>query len=447
MKCEVEEIDACNRKLKIEIPLGDYQSRIKAYYQKLGREVKVPGFRPGKVPTSMLEKRFGPEVKQEVLTQLVSDSISQGIQDNKLRAMGDPSIVEINAEEGTDISITANVEVLPPITINDYKDLEVGLKIPKITDEEVDKMVEAYRQQKAKTVQVTDRASQKDDLIKIDFDCTVDGQPMKEGSAKDYIIQIGAKNLVEGFDEQVTGMQLDEERVFQLAMPKDHPNPAIGGKEVEFKVQLKGVQIKELPEVNDEFAQTADPKKPYNNVEEMRQGIRDDLLAYERTQAKKASRKELEEKLGEANPINIPEKLVKEQIAFMVNKEKQAAAGNPAGAAPAEDASQTADTITPEDEKKHREGAIKILQQELVIGQLSDDFNVEISEQDLNREMTSFAQIMGSDLKKLKKEWAESGALLRLHARMRREKTLDQLIDQVKVTEEMVDRSALEVNN
>lgn len=445
MKCEVEEIDACNRKLKIEIPLGDYQSKLKAYYQKLGREVKVPGFRPGKVPASMLEKRFGPEVKQEVLTQMVSDSISQGIQDNKLRAMGDPSIVEINAEEGTDISVTANVEVLPPIEIKDYKGLEVHLKIPKITDEDVDKMVEAYRKQKAVSVQVTDRVSQKDDLIRIDFDCSVDGKPIEEGSAKDYIIQIGAKNLVEGFDEQVTGMQLDEQRTFQLAMPKDHPNAAIGGKDVEFKVTMKGIQIKELPELSDEFAQTADPKKVYNDVEEMKQGIRDDLLAYERTQAKKASRKEMEEKLGDANPINIPEKLVKEQIAFMANKEKQGPSGNPVN--PSAEGALTADTITPKDEKKHREGAIKILQQELVIGQLSDDLNVEVSEQDLNREMTSFAQIMGSDLKKLKKEWSESGALLRLHSRMRREITLDQLIDQVKVTEEMVDRSELEVNN
>jgi trigger factor len=445
MKCEVEEIDACNRKLTIEIPFGDYKSQLNAYYQKLGREVKVPGFRPGKVPTSMLEKRFGPEVKQEVLTQMVSDSISQGIQDNKLRAMGDPSVVEINAEEGTDITVTANVEVLPPIEIKDYKDLEVSLKIPKITDEDVDKMVEAYRQQQGKTVQATDRASQKDDLIKIDFDCSVDGQPIAEGSAKDYVIQIGAKNLVEGFDEQVLDMSLDDERTFQLSMPKDHPNAAIAGKEVEFKVLLKGIQIKELPEVNDEFAQTADPKKVYNNLKEMRQGIRDDLLAFERTQAKKASRKEMEEKLGDANPINIPEKLVKEQIAFMVNKEKQGPTGNPVD--PEAEGALTADTITPEDEKKHREGAIKILQQELVIGQLSDDFNTEVSDQDLNREMTSFAQIMGSDLKKLKKEWSESGALLRLHSRMRREKTLDQLIDQVKVTEEMVDRSELEVNN
>jgi trigger factor len=153
----------------------------------------------------------------------------------------------------------------------------------------------------------------------------------------------------------------------------------------------------------------------------------------------------MEEKLGEANPINIPEKLVKEQIAFMVNKEKQAATGNPVDTSA--EGAQTADTITPEDEKKHREGAIKILQQELVIGQLSDDFDVEVSEQDLNREMTSFAQMMGSNLKKLKKEWSESGALLRLHSRMRREKTLDELIDRVKVTEEMVDRSELEVNN
>ena len=445
MKCEVEEIDACNRRLKIEIPLGDYQSKIKAYYQKLGREVKVPGFRPGKVPTAIMEKRFGPEVKQEVLTQIVSDSINQGIKDNKLHPMGDPSIVEINAEEGTDISVTANVEVLPPITVADYKDLEVHLKIPKVTDEDVDKMIETYRQQKAKTVQVTDRASQKDDLIKIDFETSVDGESYESGGAKDYIIQIGAKNLVAGFDEAVTGIQLNEERTFKLSMPADHPASAIAGKEVEFKVLMKGIQTKELPEVNDEFAQTADPKKVYNNVEEMRQGILNDLKAYERSQAKKSARKDLEDKLGEANPINIPEKLVKEQIAFMVNKEKQAGTGKPAETS-AKDA-QTGETVTPEDEKKHREGALKILQQELVIGQLSDDLNVEVSEDDLNREMAGFAQILGSDLKKMKQEWAQSGTLLRLHSRMRREKTLDQLIDQVKVTEEMVDRSQLGVNN
>jgi len=445
MKCEVEEIDACNRKLKIEIPLDDYQSKIKAYYQKLGREVKVPGFRPGKVPVSIMEKRFGPEVKQEVLTQMVSDSIQQGIQDNKLRALGDPSVVEINAEEGTDISVTANVEILPPIAVADYKDIEIHLKVAKITDEDVDQMIEAYRKQKAVSVQVTDRPSQKDDLIKIDFECSMEGKPLEGGGAKDHVIQIGSANLVEGFDDAVTGMSLGEEKTFTLKMPEDHPTAAIAGKEVEFQVALKGIQIKEFPEVNDEFAQTADPKKVYNNLEEMRQAIRDELLEYERKEAKKAVRKDLEEKLGAANPIDIPEKLVKEQIAFMVNKEKQAGTGAPVDTS-AEDA-QTGDSLAPEEEKKHREGAVKILQQELVIGQISDDLNIEVSEEELNQEMAAFARILGGDLKKLKKDWAQSGALLRLHSRLRREKTLDQLLDQVKVTEEMVDRSELKGNN
>ena len=230
-----------------------------------------------------------------------------------------------------------------------------------------------------------------------------------------------------------------------LSMPADHPAIAIAGKEVEFKVLMKGIQTKELPEVNDEFAQTADSKNVYNNVEEMRQGILNDLKAYNRSQAKKAARKDLEEKLGEANPINVPEKLVTEQIAFMVNKEKQAGTGKPVDTSA--EGAQTGETVTPDDKKKHREGALKILQQELVIGQLSDDLNIEVSEEDLNREMAGIAQILGHDLKKIKQEWAQSGALLRLHSRMRREKTLDQLIDQIKVTEEMVDRSQLEVNN
>ncbi len=132
---------------------------------------------------------------------------------------------------------------------------------------------------------------------------------------------------------------------------------------------------------------------------------------------------------------------MKEQIAFLVNKENK----NQGEAAGGE--ARTVETVTSEDEKKHRENAVKLIQQELVIGQLSDDLGVEVSEEDLNKELKAFAQLLGGDLKKLKKEWAESGALLRLHSRMRRERTLDQVIDQVKVTEEMVDRSELTSDN
>ena len=442
MKCEVEEIDTCNRKLKIEIPLSDYQSQIKAYYQKLSKQVKIPGFRPGKVPQSIMEKRFGPEVKQEVLTQMVSDSINRGIQDNHLHAVGEPSIVDIQAEEGTDISITANVEVLPDFSVEDVSQLEVPMKVARVTDEDVDTMLQSYREQKATHRDVTDRGVEKDDLIKIDFESTVDGKPYENSSGQDYAVQVGG-HLIAGFDEQILGMQIGETRNFKLTLPDDHPNKEVAGKEVDFQVTLKGIQVKELPELNDAFAQTADPNKGYQTLDELKAGIRQELEDYERKQARKEAEKALAEKLAEANPIDVPERLVQEQIKFMINKEKQQDASgqiheeNPEGP-----------TVTEEDQQKHRESAVKLLQQELVINKLADNLGIEISEKELDQELQGFMSLLQiKDLKKMKQEWAQSGALLRLHNRMRRERTLERLMEQVQLKEEMVDRSEIRKDN
>ncbi len=442
MKCDVEEIDKCNRKLKIEIPLGDYNARLKSYYQRLSREVKFPGFRPGKVPQSMMEKKYGPEVKREVLTQLVSDSIQLGIQQSRLKTVGDPSVVEVQAEEGTDITVTANVEILPEITVNEVSGIEVPLKIAKVTDEDVDKTIESFREQRATNRQITDRGVQKDDLVKLDFDSTLNGKPYDNNSANDYIVQIGASHLVAGFDEEMMGMQIGEERHFKLSMPDSHPNTQVAGKEVEFKVILKGIQVKELPELDDAFAQTVDPNNKYENVDDMKAGIRKSLEDYERKQARKNALDSLAAKLAEANPVDIPEKLVQEQIKFMVAKDKQQD-----GAGHTHEGNEEV-VISPDDEKKFREQAVKMLQQELVINQFTEDLNLEVTEQELDKEMQGFMSLLGiQDLKKMKKEWAQSGALLRLHNRMRREKTLESLMEQVQTTEEMVDRDQMQPDN
>lgn len=453
MKCEVEDIDACNKNLKIEIPLSDYKSRLKAYYAKLSHQVKVPGFRKGKVPQSMLEKRFGAEVKQEVLSQMVSDSINHGIQEHNLRAVGEPSIVEIKAEEGTDITVTAKVEVVPDFEVKAYNEIELALRIARVTDKEVDQVIDAYRQRHAKSVQVSDRPVEKDDYVKFDFDSTLDGKTYENGSAKDYVIQVGSKNLVEGFDQQMLGMKLGEEKSFTLPMPKDHPNSELAGKDVAFKVVLKGIQIKEPPALDDAFAKIADSKQNYQTMAELKAGVRKGLEEYERKMALKASKKALAEKLAEVNPIDIPERLVKEQIQFMVKKEKDRhahATGEPHSHDHEHDHGHDHEhsEVTVEEEKQHREAAMKILQQELVIGKLATDLKIQISEQELEGELKSFMSLLGGgDTKKIKKEWSESGALARLHTRMRREKTLDHVIEQVTLKEEMVDRGEIPTDN
>ncbi len=449
MEIEIEEIDACNRKIKFDIPHGDYQKKVTDYYKSLAREVKVPGFRKGKVPQSLLEKQFGPRVKREVLTQLIGDKVTEAIREKGLKAVSQPNLLEVHAEEGTDITVSASVEVLPDFEIGDYSGIEVAMKIPRITDEEVDQMIESYRMQKAETKPVTGRTSQKDDLLKIDFVGTLDGKPFEGGEAKDYVVQLGQKQLIEDLEDKLYGMEIGEEKQTPVKIPENYFNKAIAGKEVDFTISLKGIQVRTLPELTDAFAQSVEANNKFASVADMKAKIREDLENHEKKQARKNAQKELAEKLREINPVNLPEGLVQEQIRFMAKESKKKA--QQAGQAQQHDHDHDHDhagEVSPEEQEKYREPALKILQQELLVDKLAVSLNVEVTPEELDAEVNNFIKMLGGgDPQKMKAEWQKSGVLSKLHNRMRREKTLDAVLDQVQVKEEMVDRKELIADN
>jgi len=454
MNIEIEEIDACNKKIKFDIPFKEYQGKIKNYYKTLSRDVKVPGFRKGKVPQSLLEKQFGPRVKQEVLTQLISDHVMAAIQEKGLRAVSQPHLLEVNAEEGTDINVSASVEVLPEFDLADYSGVEINVKVAKVTDEEVDQVIEGYRSNKSKSIQVTDRVSQKDDYVKIDFMGTMDGKPFEGGEAKDYVIQLGTKQLIEDLEKNLYGMALNETKEVKVQIPEDYFNKGIAGKEVDFAITLKGIQVKELPELNDAFAQTVDPDRKYESLADLKAKIREDLETHEKNQARKGAQKQLVEKITELNAVNLPEGLIQEQIRFMVaEEEKKKNPEKTHSHDPKHDHDHGHEgekdaPVSPEDQEKFREPALKILQQELVTDKLAATLKVAVSENELDREVNNFMKILGGgDIKKTKKDWEKSGVLAKLHNRMRKEKTLEAALEQVKVHEEMVDRKELIADN
>ncbi len=445
MNIELEEVDSCNKKLKLVIPQADYKNKIKNFYKKLAKDVKVPGFRKGKVPVSMLEKQYGAEVKREALNELINEFVTNAIKEKDLKSVSPPRLLEVEAEEGTDITVEASLEVLPEIEVKDYSGIELEVKIPKITDEDVDKVIEAHRKRLAKNEQVTDRVSQDQDYLKIDFLGSLDGQPFQGGEAKDYVIQVGTNQLIEGLENALLGMKVGEQKTAPVTIPETYANKDIAGKTVNFNITLKGIQIKIPPELNDDFAKQVDPDNKYENVADMKTKIRQDLESHEKTQAHKDSFKQLAEKITELNAFNLPEGLVNEQIKFMMTQAKKQE--NPGAAQPSEEEMQQME-VTAADEEKYREKALKILQQELLMDKLATDLEIDISEEELNKEIQNLAALMGGgDFSKMKKQLTESGALSRLHTRMRREKTLEKLVEQVKVNEEMVDRNTIIQDN
>ena len=216
--------------MKLVIPQADYKNKIKNFYKKLAKDVKVPGFRKGKVPVSMLEKQYGAEVKREALNELINEFVTNAIKEKDLKSVSPPRLLEVEAEEGTDITVEASLEVLPEIEVKDFSGIELEVKIPKITDEDVDKVIEAHQKRLAKNEQVTDRVSQDKDYLKIDFLGSLDGKPFQGGEAKDYVIQVGTNQLIEGLENALLGMKVGEEKIAPVTIPESFTNKDIAGK-------------------------------------------------------------------------------------------------------------------------------------------------------------------------------------------------------------------------
>ena len=450
MKIEIEDVDSCNKKIKFEIPHQEYDKKVKQYYQRLGREVKVPGFRKGKVPIALLEKQFGPDVKKEVLSNLISEELNNAIVEKDLRAVGQPHLLEVSAEDGTDITVSASIEVLPTIKLQDYSGIELAMAIPRITDEDVNQTIEVMRQRMAKTVTVTDRPAQDKDLLKIDFTSKLGDQPFEGGSAQDQIIQAGAGQLIEGLDKGMIGMEIGETRDIQVQVPEDYPNKEIAGKDVDFQIVLKGIQEQKLPDLDDEFARSVEDKN-YESMDNMKQSVRSELEGFELKEARKAVKTKLAGKITELNQVDLPEGLLKDQVKFMAEQARKKQEKESGHAHHDHEHDHDHDhgiEVTPELLKQYREPAMKALQEELILDQLARDLKAEVTEEELEQEVKNMSQLLGGgNLQQIKREWEKNGILARLHNRMKRDKTLEAALEKVTIKEEIVDRKDLIADN
>ena len=439
MNTKIEDIDSCKKKIKFDIAYKDYQAKVQSSYLALARQVKVPGFRPGKAPMSMLEKRFGPNVKKEVMTQLVSERLAEVIEEKGFRSVSPPKILEVEAEEGTDISVSASVEIVPEFKINDYSKVEIPIEITRVTDEDVNQAINYQRERQGTKVQVLDRPVEDKDFVKLDFNGTLNGKAFEGGKGSDHIVQIGSEYLLKDMGNQLIGMSVDEEKDIPVQIPENYSsNKSIAGKEVIFHVSLKGIQKNQLPELNDDFAKNIEPKDKFSSLEDMKLQIRSQLEEHARGDAHREAKKIVTKKITEMNPIEVPEGLVEEQIKHMVvqalKKEQQAKNQT-------ESINEEEIHVTDSQNKEHRENAIQLLQQELVLDQLASNLNINIDESELNAEVNNMVRMLGeTNAHKMKKQWEQNGVLARLQSRIKRDKTLDAVIKEVQVKEEVVDR-------
>src|SRR4051812_39887671 len=303
VKSTIEELGPTRVRMAIEVPWGDLDHAFGEVYKELGRQVRVPGFRPGKVPNRVLDQRIGrPVVLEQVVQHAIPEVYSEVVRENQVRVLGQPEIEVTRLDDRETLAFTAEVDVAPTVELPPLDDLAVTVDDVAITDEEIDQQVSAMRERFAMLTGV-DRAAEDGDYVSIDLEARLNGEVLEDGSTTGMSYEVGSGQLMAGLDEAVRGLSADESATFTTPL-LNGPN---AGEEAEVSVTVRSVKAKELPELNDEFASTA---SEFDTLEELREDVRARLQRAKTMQQGTQARDKLVEHLIETIEVPVPENLV-----------------------------------------------------------------------------------------------------------------------------------------
>ena len=252
MRVSVETTSGLERKLTVGVPAEEVDSAVDKKLAEAAQNVRLPGFRPGKVPMSVMKQRFGPGVRQEVLGDVINQSFQEAVMTESLRPAGQPSIEAKSVESGKDIEYVATFEIYPTVSLNEIKDFEVTRLSCEIGESDVNDIIEVFQKQQGQSVDM-DRAAEEGDTLTIDFEGFKDGEAFEGGSGTDTALELGSGRMIPGFEDGLVGASAGDERTLELTFPEDYHSEELKGAAVEFKVVVKAVKALELAELNAEL--------------------------------------------------------------------------------------------------------------------------------------------------------------------------------------------------
>jgi trigger factor len=318
-----EKIEHNKIKLEIEVAAPEVDTALERAYRSVVKKVNLPGFRKGKVPRHILESRFGPEIlHQDALEMLIPPAYDDAIAEVDAEPIDQPRFDFDTIEKGKPFLFQAIVEVLPPVELGEYKGVEVEQEITEVTETELERYLESLREQHARLIPLEDEeiAIQEGDLALIDFQGFIDGETFPEGEAENYSLELGSKTFIPGFEEQLVGMKINEDKKIEVTFPEEYRNQELAGKDALFKVKLKQIKQKQLPDLNDDFVKEISEFETYAEYQA------DLRLRLEKAYAERA-KNELEEmlieKVSAASQVELPQILVERQIDRLVGEMDQ----------------------------------------------------------------------------------------------------------------------------
>lgn len=318
-------IEGCKHELEIVVPVEEVAAETTKVAEQIRSRVQLPGFRPGKAPLSMIRQRFGPEIRQEVLQNLLPRFFERRVEQEHLEVVGRPNITEIEFKEGQPLKFKAQFEVAPQIELQQYRGISVPYAEPRVSDEEVEARLEQLRAAKAEYVNLDPRPAALGDIALIDLQSvtSLEGGPVQ---ARDMQVELGGADTLPEFTDNIVGMTPGEEKTFSVSYPDDYAQPRLAGKTVQFRVTLKLLQRKELPELNDEFAQDVGD---YQNLTELQEALRRTIFREREAMAQREAKEKIVDRLVEMHDFPVPEAYVERQVEIYLERlvNEQAAMG------------------------------------------------------------------------------------------------------------------------
>lgn len=330
MQVSVEAKEGLERRLTITVPADTIDSAVKARLQQLAKTQRINGFRPGKVPVSVIQKRYGKAVRQEIAGEVMQRNFYEAIVQEKINPAGMPAFELSKDEDGQDLEFIASFEVYPEIEVKDLDKIEIEKPVVEIKDEDLANMMETLRKQHASWKEV-DRAAKEDDKVTIDFVGSVDGEEFEGGKAEDFALEMGKGRMIPGFEEPVVGKKAGEEFTIDVTFPEEYHAEKLKGKDAQFAVTLKKVEELELPELNDEFAKLFGVED--GDLDKLREEVKRNMQRELDQNLKNQVKEQVISGLIEKNPVDLPKALVKQEIDALREQSmqrfgQQAAQGN-----------------------------------------------------------------------------------------------------------------------
>ena len=431
MKATLKNVDQHVVELTIEVPAADVAAGIKAAVKRIASQVNVPGFRKGKAPRNVIEMNYGKEaVLNEAYDFLVNQNYTAALQENKIVPVSQPEIEQVQFEEGKDLIFKATVTKRPDVKLGDYKGLDAKKEEAKVTDEQIQDQLKNIAEQQAEMV-VADKDAkvEQGDFAVIDFKGTVDGKAFDGGEGKSYPLQIGSGNFIPGFEDQLVGAKAGDDVTVKVTFPEDYFVADLAGKEAEFATHIHDIKRKQLPELNDEFAKA---NSSYETIEELKADLRKKMEEDAERRAVDAYNGELIKTAVENAEVDIPEVMVADRVEQMIQELAMSMEGR---GLKLEDYLKFSNKTVEELREEYKETAAENVRTDLVLDAIAVEEKIEVTPDDMNREIFMMAQNFGANPQEVWDIIAKEGRVSMLAGSVARKKAARFIVDNAKGAE------------